>query len=89
VVTIGKFSVVDVFDSNQYAHDPRNDFLNWSIIELGTFDYAADAWGYTYGAAAEWYQDWWTVRMGLVRRLAYTEQCEVGPGFHQSVPVCR
>jgi high affinity Mn2+ porin len=65
VVTIGKFSVVDIFDTNKYAHDPRNDFLNWSIIDAGTFDYAADAWGFTYGAAAEWYQDRWTVRVGL------------------------
>ena len=26
VVTLGKFSAVDVFDNNSYAHDPRNDF---------------------------------------------------------------
>jgi high affinity Mn2+ porin len=65
VVTVGKFSVVDVFDTNRYAHDPRNDFLNWSIIDVGAFDYAADAWGYTYGAAVEWSQQWWTVRTGL------------------------
>lgn len=65
VLTVGKFSVVDVFDTNRYAHDPRNDFFNWSIIDAGTFDYAADSWGFTYGAAAEWYQDWWTVRSGL------------------------
>jgi high affinity Mn2+ porin len=64
VFTLGKFSVVDVFDTNQYAHDPRRDFLNWSIVDIGTFDYAADAWGFTYGAAGEWYQDWWTVRAG-------------------------
>ena len=55
VFTVGKFAVTDVFDTNQYAHDPRNDFLNWAVIDAGTFDYAADAWGYTVGAAAEWY----------------------------------
>lgn len=65
VMTIGKFSVVDIFDTNKYAHDPRGDFLNWSIVDLGSFDYAADAWGFTYGAAAEWQQDWWTARVGL------------------------
>jgi high affinity Mn2+ porin len=65
VVTVGKFSVVDVFDTNRYAHDPRNDFLNWSIIDVGSFDYAADAWGNTYGVAVEWSQQWWTVRTGL------------------------
>jgi hypothetical protein len=65
VLTIGKFAVPDIFDTNRYAHDPRSDFFNWSVIEAGSFDYAADAWGYTYGAAAEWYQDWWTIRSGL------------------------
>ncbi len=29
------------------------------------FDYAGDAWGYTYGAAAEWYQGRWTLRGGV------------------------
>jgi high affinity Mn2+ porin len=65
ILTVGKFSVVDIFDTNAYAHDPRSDFLNWSIIESGAFDYAADAWGYTYGGAAEWTQSWWTLRQGL------------------------
>jgi len=65
VFTLGKFSVVDVFDTNRYAHDPRGDFMNWALIDTGTFDYAADAWGFTYGAAAEWYQGDWTLRGGL------------------------
>jgi len=65
VATVGKFSVVDVFDTNQFAHDARNDFLNWAVIDGAAFDYAADAWGYAYGASLEWYQSWWTVRAGI------------------------
>ena len=65
VITMGKFGVVDVFDTNKYAHDPRGDFMNWTIVDTGTFDYAADAWAYTYGAAVEWYQGSWTVRGGI------------------------
>jgi high affinity Mn2+ porin len=65
VLTAGKIGVTDIFDTNKFAHDPRVDFLNWSVIDAGTFDYGADAWGVTYGAAAEWYQDWWTIRVGL------------------------
>ncbi len=65
VLTAGKFSVVDIFDTNRYAHDPRADFLNWSVIDGGAFDYAADAWGYSYGAAAEWTRAWWTLRGGV------------------------
>lgn len=65
VFTIGKFSVTDIFDNNAYAHDPRSDFMNWSLIDAGAFDYAADAWGYSYGGAAEWTQSWWTLRGGI------------------------
>ncbi len=64
VVTIGKFAVTDVFDTNDYAHDPKHDFLNWTAIDAGTFDYAADAWGYTVGASVEWRQGAWTLRAG-------------------------
>jgi len=64
VIWLGKFSVSDVFDVNQYAHDPRADFMNWAAVDAGTFDYAADAWGFTVGAAVEWYQDTWTTRAG-------------------------
>lgn len=65
VVTLGKLSVTDVFDTNQYAHDPSQDFLNWAVIDAGTFDYAADSWGYTVGAAVEWYTGPWAWRAGL------------------------
>lgn len=64
VFTVGKFAVTDVFDTNQYAHDPRMDFLNWAAVDAGSFDYAADAWGYTVGAAAERYLGSWTYRAG-------------------------
>lgn len=65
VLTLGKFSVVDVFDTNTYAHDPRGDFFNWSLVDAGAFDYAADSWGFSLGGALEWSHDWWTLRGGL------------------------
>jgi high affinity Mn2+ porin len=65
VLTVGRFGVVDIFDTNKYANNPKVDFLNWTAVNAGTFDYAADAWGYTYGAAAEWYQGRWTLRGGV------------------------
>ncbi|HET8920863.1 MAG TPA: carbohydrate porin [Xanthobacteraceae bacterium] len=64
VFTVGKFAINDVFDTNKYAHDPKRDFMNWALIDTGTFDFAGDAWGLTYGAAAEWYQGDWTLRGG-------------------------
>jgi high affinity Mn2+ porin len=65
VLTVGKFSVVDIFDTNKYANNAKTDFLNWSTVNVGSFDYAGDSWAFTYGAAAEWYQGNWTLRGGL------------------------
>ena len=65
VLWVGKFAIVDVFDTNKYANNPKTDFLNWTLINAGTFDYAGDAWGYTYGAAAEWYQGIFALRAGV------------------------
>lgn len=79
-LTVGKFSVVDIFDTNTYAHDPRTDFLNWSIVDAGAFDYAADAWGFTFGAAAEWTRSWWTLRAGAFQ-MSEVPNAKVA-GFH-------
>jgi high affinity Mn2+ porin len=65
VLTVGRFGINDLFDTNRYANNPKNDFLNWSLVNAGTFDYASDGWGYNYGAAAEWYTGQWTFRGGI------------------------
>jgi high affinity Mn2+ porin len=83
VITVGKFALPDIFDNNKYAHDQRNDFLNWSIVDTGTFDYAADAWGYTYGAAAEWYFGNWTLRGGWFDLSVVPNSPDLDPTFQQ------
>ena len=85
--TAGKFAVTDIFDTNAYAHDARSDFLNWSIIESGAYDYAADAWGYTYGGAVEWTQSWWTLRAGVfdLSRVPNSRFLERGFGQFEAV----
>ena len=65
VLTVGMFSIVDIFDTNRYANNAKTDFLNWSVVNAGTFDYAGDGWAYSYGAAAEWYEGRWTFRGGI------------------------
>lgn len=64
VVTLGNLSLLDVFDSNHYSHDPRTGFLNWALITYGAYDFAADARGYTWAAIAELDNDDWVVRGG-------------------------
>jgi high affinity Mn2+ porin len=83
VFTIGKFGVTDIFDTNQYAHDPRADFLNWAAVDAGAFDYAADAWGYTVGAAAERYLGSWTFRAGVFDLSNVPNSIHLDPGMHE------
>jgi len=83
VFTVGKFSVTDLFDANPYAHDPRSDFFNWGAIDAGSFDYAADAWGFTVGAAAERYQGPWALRLGVFDLSDIPNSPDLEPGFHE------
>lgn len=64
VFTAGNLSVLDVFDANTYNHDPRTQFLNWTVMTHGAWDFAADARGYTWGAVAEYIDRGWAVRVG-------------------------
>ena len=83
VLTVGKFGVGDVFDALGYAHDPRSDFLNWSALDASTFDYAADAWGYTIGAALEYYAGRWTTRAALFDLSNIPNSPHLDPGAHE------
>jgi hypothetical protein len=64
VLTVGNFSTLDVFDGNAYAKDPRTQFMNWGNWTYAAYDYAADARGFGWGFAAEWYRDDWVLRFG-------------------------
>src|ERR1700730_12760624 len=83
VFTVGKVSVSDIFATNLYAHDQRVDFLNWTAIDAGTFDYAADAWGYTVGAAVEWYQGGWALRAGIFDLSNVPNSAQLEPKFRE------
>jgi high affinity Mn2+ porin len=78
VVTAGKFSAVDIFDDNQYAHDARTQFLNVALEDSVAWDYPADAKGYTDGVSLELNQKTWALRGGwfLVPKVANTRNLE-------------
>lgn len=63
-LTMGKVSIWDFFDDNRYAHDPRSQFMNWSLVGAGAFDFAADARGFTNGLVLEWEDGRWALRGG-------------------------
>jgi high affinity Mn2+ porin len=71
-VTAGKFSLADYFDNNKYSHDPRTQFLNWSLMSTGAWDYAANTRGYTVGLVLQFVSPIWSIRYaaGLVPEYA-------------------
>ncbi len=66
-ITAGKFALSDFFDANSYSHDPRTQFLNWSLMSNGAWDYPANTRGYTLGIMAEWINPGWTLRVSGVQ----------------------
>ena len=64
VLTAGTFTVLDIFDRNNVTWDPRQTFLNMSFMTHSSWDFAADARGYSLGGAAELYWDAWALRVG-------------------------
>jgi high affinity Mn2+ porin len=63
-LSAGKFSMGDFFDNSNVSHDPRSDFMNWAFMNNGSYDYAANTRGYTYGFVAEYVRPGWTLRFG-------------------------
>ena len=53
------------------------------MIDAGSFDYAADAWGYTVGSAAEWYVGPWAWRAGVFDLSDVPNSTRLEPGFDE------
>ena len=77
VLTAGNFSILDVFDDNTYAKDPRTQFMNWGSWTYAAYDYAADARGFGWGFAVEWYLDDWVFRLGRITGPVRPNELEV------------
>lgn len=65
-ITVGKFSMSDFYDKNSLSHDPRTQFMNWSLMSNGAWDYPANTKGYTLGLVAELIKPGWTLRLSSV-----------------------
>lgn len=79
VLTAGNISVMDIFDDNAYSHDPRTQFLNWTLMTHGAYDFAADARGYSWGAALEYIRAGWAMRAGRFMQPKEPNQLPLDP----------
>ncbi|HEY7305737.1 MAG TPA: carbohydrate porin [Bryobacteraceae bacterium] len=60
----GRMSTADFFDLNSIGSDSRLQFMNWTAVNNGAWDYAADTRGYTYGLYVEYDDRWGGLRFG-------------------------
>ncbi|GAB2703594.1 hypothetical protein GCM10027037_31800 [Mucilaginibacter koreensis] len=74
-ITAGKFGMADFFDGNEFAHDARSQFMNWSLMDNGAWDYPANTRGYVIGSYAELGMPTWTLR------FAYTMTTTTANGY--------
>ncbi|MBO9731004.1 MAG: carbohydrate porin [Chitinophaga sp.] len=58
----GKYCLADFFDQNNYAHDPRTQFLNWALMSNAAWDYPADVRGYTMALTIQYRKNNWMVQ---------------------------
>ena len=61
-IHVGKLSLSDYFDKNSISHDPRTQFINWSLMSNGAWDYPADTRGYTQAIVVELIKPNWAIR---------------------------
>jgi high affinity Mn2+ porin len=80
-ISVGKMAASDFFDDNLYSHDPRRQFLNWSLMYDGAWDYPANVRGYTYGYVTELNHESWALRYGAFAEPLVANGAEFDPHF--------
>jgi high affinity Mn2+ porin len=66
VLTLGNFTILDVFDKNSISWDPRQTFFNMAFMTYSSWDFPSDARGYSWGGTGELYWDDWSLRIGRI-----------------------
>ncbi len=80
-LSVGKFAATDFADDNRYSHDPRTQFLPWSIMYNGAWDYPANVRGYTYGIGLDFNTKYWALRYGIVAEPLFANAAPLDPKF--------
>ena len=77
IVTFGKVSLPDFFDTNNVFGDAHHRLANWGLGNNGAWDYAADTRGYTWGLTVALEKRSFVIRMGTYAMPAVAN----GPQF--------
>jgi high affinity Mn2+ porin len=80
-VAFGRFSMTDVADDNRFSHDPRTQFLVWSLMYNGAWDYPANVRGYTDAIAVDYNTKHWALHYGIAAEPAVANGAALDPRF--------
>jgi high affinity Mn2+ porin len=80
-VAVGRFSATDVIDDNKFSHDPRTQFLAWSMMYNGAWDYPADVRGYTDGIAFDLDEGTWELHYVIAAVSSVANGEHLDPNF--------
>jgi high affinity Mn2+ porin len=83
----GRFCLADYFDANPYNHDPRSQFMNWSFMSGGGWDYAADTRGYTWGLGTEWRRKNWRAALAFALMPREANGIDMDPDITRSYAI--
>jgi high affinity Mn2+ porin len=78
-ISVGKFSSEDFFDDNRYSHDPRTQFLNWSLMYTGAWDYPANTRGYDFGAVIDFNTRYLALHYGVFGEPSVANGSDIDP----------
>jgi high affinity Mn2+ porin len=67
VFQAGKFSISDFYDNNSLSNDPRTQFMNWSLMSTGGWDYPANTRGYTVGLSVGYHQPSFSLKAAITQ----------------------
>ncbi|MCL6524726.1 MAG: carbohydrate porin [Thermoflavifilum sp.] len=81
---IGKLPMTDLFDDNVASHDPRTQFMNWSIMDNGAWDFPADVRGYDAIASIAYISHLWKIRFAEALEPVYANAAVLSWDLHKS-----
>src|SRR4029077_8715526 len=58
----GKFALAEFLEVNDVGSGSHLHFMNWTVVNNGAWDFAADTRGYTYAAILEYDDHGWAIR---------------------------
>jgi high affinity Mn2+ porin len=94
-ITVGKISLPDIYDPSDFGREAHHGLMSWGLVNTGSWDYAADTRGYTWGVTLAYEGGPVAVRAGTYAmpetangptydhdfRQAHAEDVEVEWGF--------